>query len=300
MYKKQMIALAVCALLMACSPSDDNKATTTAPDAVATQAKQVADTATTTETAHADTTAEAGNADAHDAATEHHAPHFTYDGDNGPANWGTLSEDWAACSGTGNAQSPVDIVTANAAANSAAAALVTDYKDAALDVKNNGHSITVSYPAGSSLTIGGSSYELLQFHFHAASEHTIDGQHSDLVAHLVHKNAEGQLAVIGVLLNEGEANNAIDAVWSNMPKDAGTNNAPEGVSINAASLLPADMSYYHYNGSLTTPPCSEIVSWYVLKNAVTVSKAQIAAFRVLYSDNVRPVQNLHERNIESN
>ncbi|MDX8394211.1 MAG: carbonic anhydrase family protein [Mariprofundales bacterium] len=295
MYKKQMIALAVCALLMACSPSDDNKAKKAAHDAVVTQSEQVADTAAPKETAHAAADAE------HDSATEHHhAPHFTYDGDNGPANWGTLSEDWAACSGTGNTQSPVDIVTANIAANSAAVALVTDYKDASLNVKNNGHSITVSYPAGSSLIIGDSSYELLQFHFHAASEHTIDGQHSDLVAHLVHKNAEGKLAVIAVLLNEGDANTAIDAVWSNMPKDVGTENSPEGVSINAATLLPTDMSYYHYNGSLTTPPCSEIVSWYVLKNAVTVSKEQIAAFRVLYSDNVRPVQGLHERNIDSN
>ncbi len=142
------------------------------------------------------------------------------------------------------------------------------------------------------ITAGCVDYKLLQFHFHGYSEHTVDGKQYDLVAHLVHQSENGDLAVVAVLFNEGEANPFLDKVLKNVGKDA---------MLNVDEMLPENTeNYYHYQGSLTTPPCSEGVQWYVLKETVTASKEQLASFRKYYSSNYRPVQAINDRKVQAN
>lgn len=141
--------------------------------------------------------------------------------------------------------------------------------------------------------------ELLQFHFHAPSEHTIDGKTYPIEAHLVHKGQDGKLAVIRVFMKSGRENRFIQALWSNLPASEGENQV-RGISINASALPPANKSYYNYPGSLTTPPCSEGVNWIVLKTPIEVSPEQIEAFKSIYNGNARPVQPLNSREIQVN
>lgn len=219
------------------------------------------------------------------------AVHWSYEGEEGPAHWGALSPDFAACS-SGLQQSPVDI-PADAPVNPAD--IVFNYSPSALTVLNNGHTIQANYDAGSSITIDGMDYQLLQFHFHSDSEHTVAGQPSPMEAHFVHGNAAGQLAVVGVMLKQGDANAALEPVFANMPAAAGDPVAVAGATVSAADVLPADQSYYRYDGSLTTPPCTEGVKWFVMVNPVTISADQQAAYNALYTGNFRPVQPMNAR-----
>jgi carbonic anhydrase len=160
-------------------------------------------------------------------------------------------------------------------------------------VIDNGHSIKVTPQEGGSIDLNGESFKLLQLHFHGKSEHTVDGKRYDMVAHLVHQNPKTkQLAVIAVFFEEGKNNPILDNIIGGIDKE---------IRIDPADLLPVDTShYFHYVGSLTTPPCSENVQWYLLKQPVQASKNQIDAFRKYYVDNERPVQELHDRKIEAN
>lgn len=217
--------------------------------------------------------------------------HWTYEGEEGPEHWGELSPDFATCS-TGMEQSPVDI-TSDAPVNPAA--IVFNYQPAELVIGNNGHSIQVTYPAGSSIEVEGKTYKLLQYHFHALSENTVNGQHSAGEMHLVHQADDGEYAVVGVLLDKGAENAAYAPVWANLPATTGEAQAIAGVSVNAADLLPADQAYYRFNGSFTTPPCTEGVKWFVMSNPVALSEAQMADFEAIYSNNYRPVQPMNAR-----
>jgi len=225
----------------------------------------------------------------------HGAAHWTYAGEGGPHMWGELSDEFATC-GTGKSQSPIDISPVTI---TELPPIEVDYKSTVLDVTNNGHTIKVSYAPGSSITVGGKKYDLLQFHFHSPSEHTVGGKSFAMVAHLVHKAADGQLGVIGVLMEEGASNFLVQKVWKNMPKEEGGHKTVEKVKLNVAQLLPKDMSYYNYSGSLTTPPCSEGVNWMVLRNPVTVSAAQVQQFTELFPLSVRPVQPLNGRVVKT-
>ena len=161
---------------------------------------------------------------------------------------------------------------------------------------NNGHTIQVNLPAAGAVTLDGVEYKLLQFHFHTPSEEKIDGKAYPLVAHLVHKNAQGQLAVVAVLFRVGKENTALKPVFEHLPtKESETFKL--GLDINSADLLPANRAYYAFMGSLTTPPCSEEVRWQVLKTPVELSASQLAAFRRLYQMNARPVQPLNGRKV---
>ena len=151
------------------------------------------------------------------------------------------------------------------------------------------------YPPGSFITVGGTRYELQQFHFHKPSEEAIDGRHADMVAHLVHKDDQGRLAVVAVLLNAGQINPMVATLWNNLPARKETEVEVPGVRINAADLLPADHAYYSFAGSLTTPPCSEGVSWFVLKISSTLSSGEIGRFGRSYPMNARPTQPLNGR-----
>jgi carbonic anhydrase len=160
---------------------------------------------------------------------------------------------------------------------------------------NNGHTIQVNIPGAGTLTVGDDTFELAQYHFHAPSEHTIGGRHWPMEVHLVHKSPSGKLAVIGVLLEEGLPNPALEPLWSDLPKVEGAAHHFEKNVAAPAALLPADRTAYRYAGSLTTPPCSEDVRWFVMRRPVAISAAQLAAFTAIVEPNNRPVQPLAGR-----
>ncbi|OYO30586.1 carbonic anhydrase [Janthinobacterium sp. PC23-8] len=222
-----------------------------------------------------------------------HHPHWSYSGTSGPEKWSEVDSKFTSCS-QGKVQSPIDIRTTDAK-HGALSPLTFDYQASPLKLIDNGHTIQVNYAPGSFMTVDGKRYELLQFHFHKPSEERIDGKRYALVAHLVHKNAEGELAVVGVLMEPGAKRAMIKTIFDNLPPQKEKEVEVPGVSINIASLLPENRAYYSFSGSLTTPPCSEGVAWYVMKNAVPVSSAQIAQFGHVYKMNARPVQSANGR-----
>src|SRR5436190_2715986 len=218
---------------------------------------------------------------------------WDYGKEHGPRHWGQLKPEFASC-GLGKVQSPIDIHGALAAA---AAPIQFHYQATPLHIIDNGHTIQVNYAPGSSISVAGKRYDLVQFHFHHPSEEKIDGKGFPMVAHLVHKSADGALAVVAVLLREGAQNPFIDTLWKNLPHEKEKELAAEKVTINAARLLPRSHAYYEYAGSLTTPPCSEGVTWLVLTTPVELSAAQVARFGKIYKANARPVQALNGRAI---
>lgn len=221
--------------------------------------------------------------------------HWGYEGHAGPHHWGELDPSFTACK-HGKEQSPINISTAQKAAE--LKPVVFNYKASAAEIVNNGHTIQVNLADGGSIQLGDEAFKLLQFHFHTPSEEQIDGRHFPMVAHLVHQSAAGKLAVVGVLLELGQENAALKETFGAMPAKVGEKQALAG-HINMAELLPQDRSYYAFKGSLTTPPCSEGVRWQVLKQPVSISVGQFAAFKGLYPMNARPVQPLHGRRVMS-
>jgi len=217
-----------------------------------------------------------------------HAVQWGYEGDKGPEHWGDA---FPVC-GKGKKQSPLNII---GPFEKSKETLSVDYKEGPLKMLNNGHTIQVNIEPGSTLTIGKESFDLLQFHFHRPSEEQVDGKNASMVAHFVHKSKEGKLAVIGVMLNEGKDSAAVKTLWANLPPKEGEEFLPAKVTFNPASMLPKDMGFYNYEGSLTTPPCTEGVQFYILKSPVDISKQQLAKFP--FKLNARPVQSLNGRKI---
>jgi carbonic anhydrase len=224
------------------------------------------------------------------------APHWGYHGAEGAEKWGDITKDFATCK-LGKEQSPIDIKTAGVE-KAKLEKIEFNYQPTKLSIVNNGHTVQLDYDKGSFIKIGKDKYELLQFHFHTPSEEEIDGKEFDLVAHLVHKSADGKLAVVAVLFDRGEENKSLKGFWDKLPREAGETRSLPKSQINAADMLPSNRAYFTFNGSLTTPPCSEDVRWFVLKNPVTVSKEQTAAFRKIYPLNNRPVQPLNGRKVK--
>jgi carbonic anhydrase len=220
-----------------------------------------------------------------------HGAHWSYGAVDGPDRWADLSPSYALCR-QGRQQSPIDLGEPGEAG---LAGLDLRYRPAALRVVNNGHTIQVNFPPGSHLKTGLREYELLQLHFHAPSEHTLNGRAFPLEVHLVHKDVQGRLGVLGILVEEGEANLALGEIWRRMPEPADGEHALNDVVINARDLLPDDLSYFRYMGSLTTPPCSEGVNWYVLRQPIQASAEQVRQFVAAVGQNARPVQKAHER-----
>ncbi len=226
------------------------------------------------------------------AVAEDHPPHWSYSGATGPAHWGDLSPDYLSCK-TGKAQSPIDITQAIPLPVSFTA---HRYRSVPVSVVNNGHTIEVDVPPANYFIIQGKYYELQQFHFHAPSEHAFHGRRADMVAHMVHKAADGEIAVIAVPMVIGAyPNHLISTLWEAMPRRAGESARPWR-RINPARLLPTDRHrYYTYTGSLTTPPCTEGVRWLVMAEPITVTAAQVAQFKALIGPNTRPLQPLNGR-----
>lgn len=224
-------------------------------------------------------------------------PHWGYEGAEGPEHWGDLDPAYATCK-TGKLQSPIDLSTAKL--------VVADldsirfyYKPAPLDVSDTGHSIQVNFEPGSAIKVDGVTYSLMQVHFHRPSEEKINGKSFPMVAHMVHKSPDGRLAVIAVLLTVGKVNPLVDAVVSNLPKDAGGEAKAAKTLVDPAALLPPVRNYYAFQGSLTTPPCTEGVSWFVLKSQTSISAAQEQALAKRYAHNARPIQPTGARKVQA-
>ncbi|RAU23099.1 carbonate dehydratase [Paramagnetospirillum kuznetsovii] len=218
--------------------------------------------------------------------------HWAYEGHGGPKEWGSLAPEYAACS-MGKEQSPIDLTKPVAAIMGDP---VPSWRPMPLKVQNNGHTIQVDCAGGGNLALDGKSYDLLQFHFHTPSEHTVDGAAFDMECHFVHKAADGGLAVLGVMIAKGAANPALEAIWQVMPTKGGESvNAPG--MLDASMLLPKETLSFRYAGSLTTPPCSEVVQWVVFRQAITASADQIARFAKLFPMNARPVMPLNRRKL---
>ncbi len=253
------------------------------------------------------------------AADQHpetgHTPHWGYTGSSGPDAWHSLSKEYLLC-GSGKRQSPVNI------SNETPADLYPmqyNYQPIPLLVLNNGHTLQANYNTlegeetvtiggkaypvqrkpqyNSTLMLGDVSYQLLQFHFHAPSEHARDGQRYAMEVHLVHKSADGNLAVVGVLFERGKENPALRKLLDNVSTNINEVKLAQGVTINAIELLPDDRRVFHYYGSLTTPPCSENVNWFVMTTPMKVSDTQVKQFENLIGENARPLQPMHWRSM---
>ena len=229
---------------------------------------------------------------AHDGKSGGPEPHWDYKGSTGPDAWSELGSGYKLC-GNGKRQSPVDIDAP--VTDGKLLPLRFNYKQADVKVKNNGHTVEVAFPLGNYVDIDGERFDLIQFHFHTPSEHKVAGIPYEFEAHLVHKNAEGQLAVVSVLFEEGAAMKSLDRLWALIPEERGE--AAEAVEFDPTLLLPKRRIFYSYPGSLTTPPCSEGVNWYVLAAPMTLSAKQIDAFVRIFGNNARPVQTLKGRKV---
>ena len=218
------------------------------------------------------------------------AADWSYEGEHGPTHWGDLDAASKICS-TGHQQSPVDI-GANFRANVSRLGIAWGKRSDT--IVNNGHTIQLNIADGSTLKVGNETYKLLQFHFHRPSEHKFAGKSFPMEVHFVHQAASGALGVIGAMMVAGRPNPVFKIIVDTMPQQAGPPvKAAPGTDPNG--LLPANRRYFNYEGSLTTPPCSETVTWMVLENPISVAEADIAAFAKLYPMNARPVQNLFRR-----
>jgi len=219
---------------------------------------------------------------------------WSYEGANGPEHWGDLDPEYAACN-IGKEQSPIDIRNPRKAK---LPAIRFEYKSGPLKIINNGYTaVRVNYAPGNGnfLLVGDQRYELRQFHFHHPSEESIRGKPYDMVAHLMHESSDSKAAGVAVLLKAGRANAVVQQLWEYMPKAPGKEEMIAGVEVNPTALLPGDTSYYTYMGSLTAPPCTEGVTWFVLRTPMDVSAAEISAFAALYPHDVRPLQPLNGR-----
>ena len=217
--------------------------------------------------------------------------HWDYEGPMGPENWG---KEFPRC-GRGKEQAPLDIKGPFVKARFS---IAPDYKPGPLRIVNNGHTIQVNVNPGSKMRIDGVPYELLQFHFHRPSEEALNGKRQAMVIHFVHKSSDGALAVLGVLLQMGNENPGIKTLWTHAPQQEGPEQQPDGVVFNPANLLPREMEFYHYDGSLTTPPCTEKVKFFILRTMVNISPEQVNQFP--FKLNARPIQPLNDRVIMAN
>lgn len=236
------------------------------------------------------------------ADTESHEVHWSYEGDEGPERWADLSPEFATCR-NGTEQSPIDLSGAVAIdeleleRRLGETVLTGAQRATVMDIVDNGHTIQITNDVPLSIRVEGTPYELVQYHLHSPSEHTIDGEHAPLEVHFVHKSAAGELAVLGVLVEEG----AYDAIWepllSQLPGGPGDNRHIENLELDMDQIRPLPRRFYRYTGSLTTPPCSEGVRWLVMAEKRQVSSDQMATIVAVLHDNNRPVQPLGERTI---
>ena len=226
--------------------------------------------------------ADAPEASEETAAAETEKAAWGYGDADGPAKWGDLSEDYAMCK-TGKEQSPIDLPTADKATTTTVSG---NYGPTKAKIVNKGYTVQADFEESFKLTSGDKEYGLVQVHMHTPSENTVDGKAFPLTGHFVHTDADGNLAVLGVMFSEGEPNAQIQAMLDNLDGEA---------DLDISAMMPSDMTVYNFAGSLTTPPCSEGVNWHVLTTPITASKEQIEALNKSMGNNARPVQPLNDR-----
>lgn len=215
--------------------------------------------------------------------------HWSYEGAEGPAHWGDLDPAYAPCR-DGKEQSPIDIRNA---VKADLPELKFDFKNGPITIVNNGYTaVRLNYAKGNGnfVDVGTRRYELTQFHFHHPSEEQIQGNTYDMVIHFMLASSDGKTAGVAVMVKAGRANATVEQLWKYMPPTAGPEHEIPGATVNPAGLLPRDTAYYEYMGSVTAPPCTEGVEWFVLKTPVEISREQIEEFAKLYPHDVRPVQ----------
>ncbi|WP_273028356.1 carbonic anhydrase [Massilia timonae] len=237
--------------------------------------------------------AAAAAAAAIEAAKPKNGTHWTYEGEFGPENWSKINTAWAACN-TGNRQSPIDL---RDGIKVDLEQINFDYHPSSFNEIDNGHTIQVNVAGGNFLSVGGTTYELQQFHFHRPGEERINGKGTEMVVHLVHKSYDNKIAILAVLLERGDANPMIQTVWNNLPLEKHMTVTPS-IVIDVNEILPARRDYFTYMGSLSEPPCTENVLWLVMKQPMTASPQQMALFSRLYPFNSRPVQQANGRMIK--
>lgn len=272
--------------LTACAPE-----TTETEEAPETAAGEMTDTAENSGTEQAEDAYE--SEDSNEAASYDTA--WGYEGEIAAANWGSLSEAWEVCS-AGLEQSPIDLIPGDGSMWDEP--VLNWQTSSGATVVDNGHTIQVNLDDAGTMTIGDRTYNLVQFHFHAGSEHTVEGEQFPLEVHFVHASNEGALAVVGVFFEEGDAEPALDPIWSSLPDAVGETETD--LAINPYDFLPEiGRGAWRYSGSLTTPPCSEGVNWSVIGTPISLSPEQLAGFTARYDNNYRPVQPLNEREVGS-
>ncbi len=218
--------------------------------------------------------------------------HWAYSGAGGPNEWVALAPNNSACGGKN--QSPINL-TGFIRAN--LKPIHFSYRDGGDEIVNTGHTVQVNFARGSSIMLDGIHFELKQFHFHAPSENHIEGKAYPMEAHLVHADRDGNLAVVAIMIKHGSQNAVIENIWSSMPGEEGEASAPE-LPFSASALLPKTRNYYRFNGSLTTPPCTEGVRWVVMKQPISASAEQVATFsKAMRHPNSRPTQAINAREV---
>lgn len=218
---------------------------------------------------------------------------WAYEGAGGPQAWGKLQPEFSLCA-SGKRQSPINIEESQTL-RGPAEPLQFSYQPSNATVRHDGHTIEVNVVGDNALTVRGSTYKLVQLHFHHPAEERVNNQGFAMVVHLLHKNEQGQFAMLAVLLEPGEANALINKVWTYMPLDKGDQVPMPTGMLDLNELLPKDQRYYQFFGSLTTPPCTEDVLWLILKQTATASKEQIKLFSQLFPNNARPLQAINGR-----
>ncbi|UCC85438.1 MAG: carbonic anhydrase family protein [Gemmatimonadota bacterium] len=238
------------------------------------------------------------------ASDEHGAVHWGYEAEDGPETWGSMNSEWALCA-DGLEQSPIDLSNASLTELPGVGIHLPSGQEVevlnqagVIDALDNGHTIQINSKTGETLTVGDKTYALVQFHFHAPSEHTVNGGHFPMEMHFVHQAEDGALAVIGVLIEEGAENESIQPLWEQLAAATGAQAAIRIPPEFADHIFTGDPTgVFHYRGSLTTPPCSEGVDWFVRRTPTQLSQDQIAAFTAVYDHNNRPVQALNSRTL---
>ncbi len=223
-----------------------------------------------------------------------HTKHWSYTGEESPEHWSNISNEYKACDG--DQQSPINIDT-KTVSGSAKHVLDLNYSSSAVDIINNGHTEEFVTTGENYLIFDGKRFDLKQFHMHTLSEHTLDGKHFPLELHFVNKAEDGTYAVISVLVEEGMESDFFAHYLSKFPKEEGEYKADETFTF--YEVMSCNEHYYHYKGSFTTPPCTEVVDWIILKEPLTASKKQLEALHQLMGDNYRPTQPLNHRKIEA-
>jgi carbonic anhydrase len=227
-------------------------------------------------------------------------PHWSYSGDSGPTHWSAMSPRFIEC-GKGNAQSPIDLETRDAKTGKAGPFHI-DYEKGAVDLVNDGHTVEADVgDVRDKVFFDGDTYRLDQFHFHAPSEHTEDGSHFPLEIHFVNENQNKRVVVLGVMVKLGKENESLAPVLSRLPasENDGSAKGRAPVTVDLASVLPADHKAFVYTGSLTTPPCTEGVHWIVMTQPIEMSQDQITAFTRIFPDNHRPLQKANGREVDN-